>query len=469
MARLRAAAVAPDDRTVTLLGVVLRLAWPAVLSSLVQTLVFLADRVMLGRYDQNALGSMQVQGPVLWSVFSVFFAGLVGTVALVSQNVGRGDLRAARATARIALAAGAALGLLVGGGVGLLAEPIAVFFGPDDATVVGYATGYLRVASAGTAGLFVASTAAMVLQGYGDTRTPLVVGVFTNGLNILLDALLIFGADTPLGRIPELGVTGAAIGTSTAFVAEAVLLAGVLARRDHPIGLRRPALLPAGEHARLARKMLRLAGPAVLDRLAIHVGFLAFVRVISSLGPRAMAANQALITLESICFLTADGFAVAAAAVMGQHLGAARTAGARRGTLLAVAMAVTVLSILGVSLWAAGPRLLAVFVPEGVPPEPLVETAAPCLVLLALAQPVMAIAVVVAQALRAAGDTRTPFVAALLGSLVVRVGAAHALAVGAGLGLVGIWWASTLDWSVRTVLLLGAFARGRWTRGALDP
>ncbi|RMG98716.1 MAG: MATE family efflux transporter [Deltaproteobacteria bacterium] len=459
-----ASAVAPDDRWTTLVAVVLRLSWPAVLASLVQTLVFLADRVMLGRYDPLALGSMQVQGPVLWSVFSVFFAGLVGTVSLVSQAVGAGALARAGRVARIALGAGAGIGVAVGVGITAAAAPVARFFGPDDAALVELSTTYLRISGPGMFGLFVASTAAMILQGTGDTRSPLVAGLVANTLNVALNAVLIFGMATPVGEVPALGVAGAATGTTVAFLLEAAILVAMLRSKDGLLS--QPAPDPCDLSDReILERLGRLAGPAVLDRLAVHVGFLEFVRVISSLGATAMAANQALITLESICFLTADGFAVAAAASMGQHLGAERVEGARRGTFVAVGTACATLTVFGIALWWTGTRLVTGFVASDVDAAPLLALAEQCLPILAIAQPVMAFAVVLAQALRGAGDTRTPFVAAAAGSLLVRVGAAHGLALGLGWGLRGIWWASTADWAVRSAVLAAAFAAGSWRRG----
>ena len=90
------------------------LAWPAIMVSLLQTVVYLADSIMLGQYDRDALASMQVQGPVLWSVFSVFTGLTVGTVALVSRRIGAGDGARARAVARVSMRLSFGLGLAVG-------------------------------------------------------------------------------------------------------------------------------------------------------------------------------------------------------------------------------------------------------------------------------------------------------------------------------------------------------------------
>ena len=75
-----------DEAPVT--HTVVRLAWPAILTSLLRTAVYLADSIMLGQHDRDALASMQVQGPVMWSLFSIFMGVTVGTVALVSRSIG---------------------------------------------------------------------------------------------------------------------------------------------------------------------------------------------------------------------------------------------------------------------------------------------------------------------------------------------------------------------------------------------
>jgi Na+-driven multidrug efflux pump len=105
----RASASAPSAVTE-----VLRLTGPAVLTTLLQTMAFLADRIMLARHSEVALGSMQISGAIMWSVFSVFFGAMVGTVALVARRVGAGELERARVVARSALRLAGIIGLVVG-------------------------------------------------------------------------------------------------------------------------------------------------------------------------------------------------------------------------------------------------------------------------------------------------------------------------------------------------------------------
>ncbi len=450
---------------------VIRLAVPAIATGLLGTAVFLADRLMLARHDQAALASMQLQGPLLWSVTSVFMALCTGTVAVVARSTGAGDGARARAAARASVRLSALLGTVVAVVGLLLLQPLVSAFGPDEPALRALSADYLRITLATLPFTFVATSAAMVFSAHGDTRTPLLAGAFANLVNIAINGLLIYGHSLRLGPlaldVPAMGVEGAATGTASAFVLEALALLWALGRPHHPLCIagwwRAPQ--PADREARAA--ILRVSVPAVLERALVHAGFLSYAKAIAALGAVAMAANQALVTVESICFMCADGFGVAAATVMGQRLGAGDAAGARAGGRFSCALAVGSITLAGLLVWATGALTLPVFVAPGQDGTALVETALVALPLLALAQPGMSAGIVLAMGLRGAGDTRTPLVAAVLGGLLVRVPLAWGLALGLGWGLRGIWIASTIDWSVRALWLGFAFARGRWTKTAV--
>ncbi len=442
---------------------VLRLTGPAVMTSFLQTLVFLADRLLLGRYSEPALASMQVQGPIVWSVFNVFAGLTVGTVPLVARAVGAGDRARASDVARASL--GVALALGVGtSALGLaLVHPMVAAIGPDSPALRALSARYLTIILLGFPQMFVATTAAMVLHGAGNTRTPFVIGIASNTLNVVGDLVLIFGVDLgPFGRIPSFGVGGAAAASVAAFTLEAALLLWVLSRADAPVRVVRKR---AKADAR--RALMRISTPALLERLVIHAGYLTYAALINQLGPLVMASNQALITLESICFLSADGFGIAAAAVVGQALGRREPRAARAGGLIATGLCAGALSAAGALLWLTAPLTLGLFVPRGHPGADLVRAGMSAMPLLALAQPFMAVGVVLAQALRGAGDTRSPLVTAVLGGFLVRVGLVWLLGVQQGMGIRAVWVASGVDWVVRTAVLGAIFLRGRWTRISL--
>lgn len=454
--------MSPGDPT----RVVLRLTGPAVLTSVLQTLAFLADRIMLGRHGAVSLASMQISGTVMWSSFSVFFGAMVGTVALVARRVGAGELEQARVVARAALRLALVLGSLVGVAGSLGAGLIARAMAPDEpaaASIIDAATGYMRVGFIGYPAVFVATAGALILNGSGDTKTTFWIGTAGNLFNIGANYLLIYGHEIGPLAIPELGATGAAIATALSYALQCVLVLLVLRRPSCPVHV--TALLrPFSDRAELdaRRRLIRLSVPAIAERIVIHVGYVWFATVVSALGAVAMAAHQALLTLESICFLGAEGFGVAASTVVGQYLGRGDPDGSTRGGWFAAIACAGALSLCGALIWATAPWTLPVFVAPGESGHALIAAAILAMPILVLAQPMMASAVVLGHGLRGAGDTRSPVLAAAVGGLLLRVAGAWWLAIELELGLAGIWMATAIDWTVRSVILAVVFRRGRW-------
>ncbi|XXY54858.1 MATE family efflux transporter [Sorangium sp. So ce269] len=459
-----------------------RLAWPAIAHMLLLTLVFLVGRGMVGRYSTTALASMQICGTLTWTIVSIFSATSAGTLAVVARSVGAGDRAGAAAAVRVsltfALALGAAVALPVLAACGPLLRAL---FPQAGAAVLDQATAYLEIVLPVLPLAFVEAVAAAALQGVGDTKTPLVVATLGNLVNVAVSALLIFGH---LG-LPALGVRGAAVGVACTMATEALLLTAALLSRSGPLPLRAApapsaaapapsAAAPAAsatpdqgtprkaDAAALAR-VLRVAAPAFAERSAYHAGYMGFVAIIGLLGATAMAANQALIAVESVCFLSAEGFGIAAGSLMAQRLGARRPDEAARVALLAAFMAIVALSAFGF-LFALAPRpLLLAFSSD---PE-LLALGERALPVAAVAQPFMAFATVMGMGLRGAGDTRTVLAVTLVSSLLMRVGGTWLFAVTLGHGLVGVWMGSTADWICRSALLGLAYARGRWKRLAV--
>jgi multidrug resistance protein, MATE family len=436
-------------------GEVWSLAWPAIAHMALITLVFLVSRAMVARHSTTSLASLQISGTLVWAAYSLCTAFSAGTLAVVARNVGAGDREAAARAARGSLLFAAAIGLLVVVPIRVAnGSLLRLLFPQAEATVLAEASAYLHIVLPVLPLGFVEAIAAASLQGSGDTRTPLIVAAAGNVVNVALSAALIFG----YAGLPELGVRGAAIGHAATMGIEGVLLSCALLWRRSPL----PLLRVKGFRDEL-RRVLAISLPTFAEKGVYHAGYLAFVAMIGLLGSRAMGANQVLVGIEAICFLSADGFAIAAGAVVAQKLGAGKAGDASRACLAASAMAVALLSAFGV-LFATAPRLLiAAFSPD---PQ-IIELGSHALYVAAVAQPFMAFATVVGMGLRGAGDTKTVLWTTLVCSVCVRLGVTYVGAIALGWGLVGVWIGSTADWVVRSVLLGIAFARGQWRRAVV--
>ena len=176
---------------------------------------------------------------------------------------------------------------------------------------------------------------------------------------------------------------------------------------------------------------------------------------VTRLGDAAMAANQSLISVESICFLSGDGFGVAAAALVAQKLGAQKPLEARRAAFIATRYAAIALTLFGLASLGLRDVILPIFSAD----TAVIAIGRATLPVLTVAQPFMAVGIVLSQSLRGAGRTKSALAVSFTGAVFVRLFATWFFTFHLGLGLVGVWLGSTTDWFVRAIALVTLFRR----------
>lgn len=401
---------------------------------------------MLGHHGEASLAAMQLGGAIEWSTWSVFAAFEVGTIARVGRHVGARDPSSARLAARLSLAMAAIVGTALALASPWLLDLLPLVAPKVSPAALAEARAYLGVTIAASPLVFVATITIATLQAGGDTRTPLAIGVAANVVHVALNYVL----------IAKLGARGAGISTAITFALEAALATAALTRLGGSVSLRaREGERPSAPWRPEARELSRIAVPAFAERVLYHVGYGGYVLIIARLGDAAMAANQSLISVESICFLSADGFGIAAAALVAQKLGAGEPEAAERVARIGARDAVFALTLFGLSALALRGVILPMFSHD---PEVLAIGRA-TMPVLTVAQPFMAIGIVLAQSLRGAGRTRDALGVSVIGAVLVRLSATWLFAITLGLGLTGVWMGSTLDWIVRSALYVAIGAR----------
>ena len=420
--------------------------------SLLQTLVFVVDRIMLGRHSEASLAAMQLGGAIEWSIWSVFASFEVGTIARVGRHVGAREPAAARRAALLSLGMAAAIGTALAVASPWLLDLLPLVARNVSSAALGEARGYLAITIAASPLVFVSTITVATLQAGGDTRTPLAIGVVANVVHVGLNYVL----------IAKLGARGAGISTAVTFALEATLATAALLSRDRPVSLRAPAIARAeggagrdavedgaGSMREEARMLARIAVPAFAERVLYHIGYVGYVLIIARLGDASMAANQSLISVESICFLSADGFGIAAAALVAQKLGAGEPEAAVKVARIGARDAMITLTLFGAAALALRSVILPMFSHD---PQVLAIGRA-AMPVLTVAQPFMAVGIVLAQSLRGAGRTREALGVSVIGAVIVRLSATWLFAITLGFGLTGVWMGSTLDWIARSALL----------------
>jgi len=406
--------------------------------------------MILGNYEDSTLAAMNIAGPTLWCAFSLFGAFGAGVLAVVGRAYGAQQESQVRQTVGTALCIAAVIGLIVGWiGYSARWEIAGTLAGGSDTSLqtLERAALYMGLVFLSTPAQMLGGTATVSLQSQGDTRTPMYSAVAAGITNLAVTYVFVFGE---FGA-PSLGIEGAAYGTMASFGVNALLLNLKLVAHRSGYGVGRPTWLAS-------KRIYKITVPAFGEKLLFHTGYLIFVGIIGHLGDVAMVAHQALIAIESLGFIGSSAFGIAAGAIVAQKLGADRPDQAEEGAHLSAKLGLIALTSTGIIFFLFAETLVGLFTDN---PQALSEGVL-CLRIAAIAQPLMAIADVYAGALRGAGDTKTPMMAALMGPLLVRIVLCWFLAYGLELGLVGIWIGSTADWLVRSLWLFGVFRAGRW-------
>lgn len=425
---------------------ILRLAVPAFLALVAEPLFLLSDAAIVGHLGTPELAGLGVAAVVLQTVVGLCVFLAYGTTASVARHLGAGDLRAALGQG----VDGVWLAVLIGtlatvAGIALTPAVVGAF--GTSAEVADHAETYLSLAFLGTTPLLVMLAATGVLRGLQDTRTPLLVAVVGNGLNIVLNLLLVYGLD--------LGIAGSALGSVLAQVLSAAwfLVVVVRAAREHDAPLR-PDLagIRAAAHA---------AVPLVVRTLALRacllVGTYAVTRVGAGDGDVTVATHQVAITLWGFLAFALDAVAIAAQALTGRALGSGDVDATRRLTRRMVQWGWGSGIVAGLLLAAVSPVVGVLFTTDPAVREALV----PVLLVAALGQPVAGVVFVLDGVLIGAGDGAY---LAWAGIVVLLAYAPAALwAATLPHGLVAVWVAMTVVFMGARWVLLTHRARGeRW-------
>jgi putative MATE family efflux protein len=431
---------------------IFKLALPAILENLSHSIVFFVDLLMIGWLGSvPAVSAVGISGGLYFLGIIICIPFGIGVTALVARSVGARDHEAARKVAGQGVLMGAVFGLIAAGTAALLVPNIV-----QAMNIVGetrdLAIPYQRLIFGAFLFDVLMIIASGAMRGAGNTRTPMLIIAGVNAVNIILDWFLIFGH----GPFPRLGVTGSGIATSTAIVLGGVFMVAALFTRYSifKMGLRHLRRFSW----RIMKNILAISLPSMIEQTFIAIGFIMFLRILTQLGDAAMAANSIAIRIESLSFLPGLGFAVAASTLTGQSLGAGDRALAEKSMKRTAFSAAFLMSIVGVFL-ALFPEFFGGLFDA---PPPVMSLVVPCLIIGAMEQIPLALFMSLGGGLRGAGDTMSAMVVTFCGMILVRIPCAVAFAFGLGLGVIGVWIASLLDWIVRAVLIYNRVQRGSW-------
>ena len=425
----------PFDREIA------RLAVPALGALIAEPLYTLADTAVVGHLGTPHLGGLAVASQVLLGALSLFIFLAYGTTAAVGRLIGAGDHRRAAQQAVQGLWLAGAVGAVLAAAAYVFADPLLRVLGADG-EVLAQGRIYLRISLFGLPGMLITLAGVGYLRGLQDTLRPLKVAVFTAGLNLALELVLIYGLGFGIGAsaLSTVVAQWLAAGAYVWWIREAVKVHGVTMAPDRSM------------IARLAVVGLDL----FLRTAALRASFTMSVAVAARLGDIELAAHEVIYQLMFFLALVLDAVAIAGQAMIGRFLGAneldhARAAGRRMIEWgLATGLAATIV------LLATRPWLPLVFSSD----EAVLSLVGFLMLHLAFIQPVNGVVFALDGVLIGAGDMRFLAVAMAGAAAVFIPLALWVMAAGVGIGW--LWGAMWALMAARLVALLWRFAGSRW-------
>lgn len=432
----------------------LTLAWPVMLNHLFTTAMRTTDMILMGYFGPAAVTAVGL-GDVWESIILRIGLGLgTGSISLISQESGTNTALAEANKDTILSQA-----ILISFIIGIPFVIIALFFAEEMIALLGAAprvielgAQYLLIIFAAAPFRIIAIVAARAMQGSGDTRTPMIVEVISNFINIVLSVGLSLG----IGIFPKIGVPGVGIGTFTAKTLSAVIFILIFLSPKSKFNLKNPF---KKLNLILIKQLFKVSSPKIAQGLYQSFITFPFNSIVLLFGTEAAAAYHiARRVFQQLIAPMHRSYYTVTAILSGQKIGAAKIEESKK-TVEAM-LILTIVSIGGFSMliFFGSPYLVRLF---GDNPETL-KISVRFLKALSLGGPLITIYGVLAGHLNGAGNTNSAFFANLISQTVLKLGLAYLLAVYFELGLIGILIALPADFCGRAIWVGRKYLSNDW-------
>jgi putative MATE family efflux protein len=439
-----------DYTRIPLKRAVLLLAVPMVLELVLEATFAVVDIFFVARLGASAVATVGLTETYLFLLYSIAMGLAMAVTAIVARRVGegRGEEAAVSAVQAIAVAVLVSVPFAI---VGIVwAQELLRLIG-GDAWVVEQGYRYAQWMLGGNVVILLLFVINAVFRGAGDAAAAMRVLWVANGLNIVLDPILIFG----FGPIPALGIEGAAIATTIGRGAGVLMQLWILVR--------------GSEHLRVQRESLRLHGATMLQIVRTSLGgigqmvvgmtaWIFLMRILASVSTEAVAAATIALRIMMFTLMPAWGMSNAAATLVGQNLGAEQPARAEAAVWRIGWMNMAFTLAISVAFYLFHHELIALFTDD----PAVVAIGGEWLSILAYSYFVYGWWMVSVQAFNGAGDTVTPTWINLVFFWLIQIPLAWALALALGWGHSGVFWAVFVSETAVGLFTLWLFSRGRW-------
>lgn len=429
---------------------VFMLSIPMILEMLMESIFAVVDIFYVSKVSVNAVATIGLTESVITLVYAVAIGLSMAATAIVSRRIGEKDNEGASQAAVQVIFLGIAVAAVISV-IGILfpKEILGLMGGEPDLIAEGY--GYTQVLLGGNVTIMLLFLINAVFRGAGDASIAMWTLILSNGLNIILDPMFIFG----FGPIPAYGVEGAAIATTIG--------------RGSAVLFQLLVLFYGWSKIKVGFKDVVLRVAVMLNLIKVSLGgigqfligtssWVFLMRIMSEFGSEVLAGYTIAIRVMMFTFMPAWGMSNAAATLVGQNLGAQQPGRAEQSVWKTGKYCAIFMGLVSIVYLVSAPEIISWFTQE----PNVVENGSLCLRVIAAGYIFYAYGMVVINSFNGAGDTITPTIINFICFWLFQLPFAYLMAISFDFGPMGVFLAIVLAEVLISIIAIIWFRKGRW-------
>ncbi len=428
------------------------LAVPMILEMLMESIFALVDIMYVSQISVNAVATIGLTESVITLIYAVAIGLSIAATAIVARRVGEKDLKGASNAAVQVIFLGVFVAIIISF-IGILypKEILQLMGGSPDLIEEGY--GYTKVLMGGNITIMLLFLINAIFRGTGEASISMWTLILSNGLNIILDPMFIFG----FGPIPAFGVEGAAIATTIGRGTAVLFQLGILffGYSKIKIGFK-DLIIRVGVMLNLLRVSLGGIGQFLIGTSS----WVILMRIISEFGSEVLAGYTIAIRVMLFTLMPAWGMSSAAASLVGQNLGAKKPERAEESVWKTSTYCSIFMGFVSIFYLVFAPQIIEIFNETA----DVVKYGSLCLRIIAGGYVFYGYGMIVLNAFNGAGDTKTPTYINFVCFWLLQLPFAYIMAITLNYGPVGVFWSITLGEVAMTIISIIWFKKGHWKR-----
>lgn len=424
---------------------------PLLLGNVFQALYNTVDSIWVGQFlGPEALGAVSVSFPITFVLISMVMGITMATSVLVSQYAGAKDTDMISKTINNSFFL-LGIAAVVFTGLGLIFSRKVLIFLNTPKDILGYAVEYLNIYLLGLVFTFGYNVISSVLNGLGDSKTPVKFLIIATITNIILDPLLIFG----FGFFPKMGIAGAALATILSQALSFFLAFRFLIKSNHLI---KPDFRNFKLDRELVWKLIKIGLPAGMQQIVVSMGLTMMTGIINLFGSNAVAAFGATSKLDQFAHMPAMSLGLATSALTGQNLGAQKHERVKEVFKWGNILAASITAVIVILIMAFPRAILRTFTSA----PHVLDIGSRYLRIVGISYIPFSLMFVTNGILRGAGDTLPTMIFSIVSLWLIRIPLARYLSAFEALGVDGIWMAIAISSIISMTMSIAYYLSGRW-------